>query len=50
MTSLAPLFTANVVDEVTLYDRITPRVRLLPTTGHTPGHVSVCSSRAVPRR
>lgn len=40
-TSLAPLFTANVVDAVTLDHRITPEVRLLPTTGHTPGHVSV---------
>ncbi|MFW2332613.1 MBL fold metallo-hydrolase [Ilumatobacter sp.] len=40
-TSLTPLVDAGVLDEVGLDHRITPEVRFLPTTGHTPGHVSV---------
>jgi glyoxylase-like metal-dependent hydrolase (beta-lactamase superfamily II) len=40
-TSLTPLADAGVLDEVRLDHRITPEIRLLPTTGHTPGHVSV---------
>ena len=40
-TSLTPLAEAGVLDRVGLDHRITPEVRLLPTTGHTPGHVSV---------
>ncbi len=39
--SLTPLIVAGVLDGVELDHRITPEVRLLPTTGHTPGHVSV---------
>lgn len=40
-TSLTPLATADVLQEVELDHRITHEVRFLPTTGHTPGHVSV---------
>ena len=40
-SSLTPLADAGVLHEVELDHRITPDVRFLPTTGHTPGHVSV---------
>lgn len=40
-TSLDPLVAAGVLDRVESDRRITPEVRLLPTPGHTPGHVSV---------
>jgi glyoxylase-like metal-dependent hydrolase (beta-lactamase superfamily II) len=40
-TSLTPLIDAGVLVEVEVDHPITPEVRLLPTTGHTPGHVSV---------
>lgn len=39
--SLDPLVRAGLVDRVALDHRITGEVALLPTVGHTPGHVSV---------
>ncbi|MDA1370615.1 MAG: MBL fold metallo-hydrolase [Proteobacteria bacterium] len=39
--SVAPLFAAGLVDLVETDHRISDEIRLLPTTGHTPGHVSV---------
>jgi len=39
--SVAPIFDAGLAQMVELDHRITPEVRLLPTPGHTPGHVSV---------
>ncbi len=39
--SVQPLLDAGLVDLVDTDHRITPEVRLLPTPGHTPGHVSV---------
>jgi len=39
--TIAPLFEANLAQLVDMDHRITPQVRLLPTPGHTPGHVSV---------
>lgn len=40
-SSLDPLAAAGVLDAVAPDHRITPEVRLLPTPGHTRGHVSV---------
>jgi glyoxylase-like metal-dependent hydrolase (beta-lactamase superfamily II) len=40
-TSLNPLADAGVLEVVELDHRVTPEIRLMPTTGHTPGHVSV---------
>lgn len=40
-TSIRPLTEAGLLDDVEPDHRITPEVRLLPTPGHTPGHVSV---------
>ena len=39
--SIAPIFEAGLVDLVETNHRISDEVRLVPTTGHTPGHVSV---------
>lgn len=39
--SVAPVFEAGLVDLVATDHRICPEVRLEPTHGHTPGHVSV---------
>jgi glyoxylase-like metal-dependent hydrolase (beta-lactamase superfamily II) len=39
--SVRPLFAAGLVDLVAMDHRISPEVRLIPTPGHTPGHVSV---------
>jgi glyoxylase-like metal-dependent hydrolase (beta-lactamase superfamily II) len=39
--SVQPLVERGVVDAVALDHRISPSVSLLPTPGHTPGHVSV---------
>lgn len=39
--SLDPLVAAGVLDRVELDHRITDEVRLTPTVGHTPGHVSI---------
>jgi glyoxylase-like metal-dependent hydrolase (beta-lactamase superfamily II) len=39
--SVQPLFEAGLVDLVAMDHRISPEIRLLPTPGHTPGHVSV---------
>jgi len=39
--SLQPVFDAGLVDLVALDHRVCPEIRLMPTTGHTPGHVSV---------
>jgi glyoxylase-like metal-dependent hydrolase (beta-lactamase superfamily II) len=39
--SVRPIFDAGLVDLVEMDYRITPEVRLTPTPGHTPGHVSV---------
>jgi glyoxylase-like metal-dependent hydrolase (beta-lactamase superfamily II) len=35
------VFDAGLVDLVALDHRVCPEIRLMPTTGHTPGHVSV---------
>jgi len=39
--SVAPIFDAGLAEMVELDHRISPELRLVPTTGHTPGHVSV---------
>jgi len=39
--SIAPIFDAGLAQTVELDHRISPELRLIPTTGHTPGHVSV---------
>lgn len=39
--SIGPVFEAGLVDLVDTDSRICAEVRLVPTTGHTPGHVSV---------
>jgi glyoxylase-like metal-dependent hydrolase (beta-lactamase superfamily II) len=39
--SVTPIFDAGLADLVALDHRISPELRLIPTTGHTPGHVSV---------
>jgi glyoxylase-like metal-dependent hydrolase (beta-lactamase superfamily II) len=39
--SVTPIFDAGLADLVELDHRLSPEVRLMPTTGHTPGHVSV---------
>jgi glyoxylase-like metal-dependent hydrolase (beta-lactamase superfamily II) len=39
--SVRPIFDAGLVDLVQMDHRISPEVRLMPTPGHTPGHVSV---------
>jgi glyoxylase-like metal-dependent hydrolase (beta-lactamase superfamily II) len=39
--SVAPIFAAGLADLVEMDHRLSPEVRLMPTTGHTPGHVSV---------
>ena len=39
--SVAPIFATGLADLVEMDHRLSPEVRLMPTTGHTPGHVSV---------
>ena len=39
--SVKPIFDAGLAQLVELNHRVSPEVRLTPTTGHTPGHVSV---------
>jgi glyoxylase-like metal-dependent hydrolase (beta-lactamase superfamily II) len=39
--SVKPIFDAGLAQTVDLNHRISPELRLTPTTGHTPGHVSV---------
>ena len=39
--SVKPVFDAGLVQLVDMNHRVSPDVRLMPTTGHTPGHVSV---------
>lgn len=39
--SIKPIFDAGLAQTVEMDHRISPEVRLMPTTGHTPGHVSV---------
>lgn len=39
--SLQPVFEAGLIDFVDTSHQVTPEVRLIPTPGHTPGHVSV---------
>jgi len=39
--SIKPIFDSGLADKVELNHRISPELRLIPTTGHTPGHVSV---------
>jgi glyoxylase-like metal-dependent hydrolase (beta-lactamase superfamily II) len=39
--SVRPIFDAGLVDLVEADHRVSPEVRLRPTPGHTPGHVSV---------
>jgi glyoxylase-like metal-dependent hydrolase (beta-lactamase superfamily II) len=39
--SIKPVFDAGLVDLVATDHRICPEIRLMPTLGHTPGHVSV---------
>ena len=39
--SVQPILDAGLAQMVDLDHRIGPEVRLIPTTGHTPGHVSV---------
>lgn len=40
-SSVAPLFDAGLVDLVETDHVLTPQIELMPTPGHTPGHVSV---------
>jgi len=39
--SVAPVFDAGLVDLIGTEHRVCPEVSLMPTHGHTPGHVSV---------
>lgn len=39
--SVAPIFEAGLADLVEMDHRLSAQVRLIPTPGHTPGHVSV---------
>jgi glyoxylase-like metal-dependent hydrolase (beta-lactamase superfamily II) len=39
--SVQPIFDAGLVDLVDMNHRISPEISLIPTPGHTPGHVSV---------
>ena len=39
--SIKPVFAAGLAQEVEMDHRISKEIRLVPTTGHTPGHVSV---------
>lgn len=39
--SVSPVFEAGLAQTVEMDHRISPEIRLLPTPGHTPGHVSV---------
>jgi len=39
--SVSPIFDAGLAQTVEMDHRISPEIRLLPTPGHTPGHVSV---------
>lgn len=39
--SIAPVFDAGLVDLVEMDHRLSAEIRLTPTPGHTPGHVSV---------
>lgn len=39
--SVQPVFDAGLVDLVEMDHRLSPELRLTPTPGHTPGHVSV---------
>ncbi len=39
--SVTPVFEAGLAELVELDHRISPELRLIPTIGHTPGHVSV---------
>ena len=39
--SVKPIFEAGLAEQVEMDHRISPEVRLIPTTGHTPGHVTV---------
>ena len=39
--SIRPVFDAGLVDLVEMDHVISPEIRLVPTPGHTPGHVSV---------
>ena len=39
--SVKPILDAGLADLVEMDHRISPEIRLIPTTGHTPGHVSV---------
>ena len=42
--SVKPVFDAGLADLVAMDHRVTPEISLLPTPGHTPGHVSVLIS------
>jgi len=39
--SVSPIFDAGLAELVEMDHRLSPEIRLLPTPGHTPGHVSV---------
>jgi glyoxylase-like metal-dependent hydrolase (beta-lactamase superfamily II) len=39
--SVEPIFTAGLAQTVQMDHRVSPEIRLVPTPGHTPGHVSV---------
>jgi glyoxylase-like metal-dependent hydrolase (beta-lactamase superfamily II) len=39
--SVQPLFDADLLDLVEMDHRLSPEISLVPTPGHTPGHVSV---------
>ncbi len=39
--SVAPVIDAGLADFVETNHRLSPELRLIPTTGHTPGHVSL---------
>ncbi len=39
--SVKPIFDAGLAEMVEMDHRISPELRLMPSTGHTPGHVSV---------
>ena len=48
--SVAPVWDAGLVDLVETDHRICEEISLVPTPGHTPGHVSVRISLEAARR
>jgi glyoxylase-like metal-dependent hydrolase (beta-lactamase superfamily II) len=44
--SIKPIFDAGLIEMVEMDNVISPEIRLTPSIGHTPGHVSVMIAHA----